>query len=358
MKKSIVLLLVLAMVLSLCACAKEDTTTSTTKPTASSAESTSPSTPAEPSTPSEPDVLEGNFFVISQIDTRNVGNENITTQKVIYDADYNIIGLQVYDNDWLSHSNTYDKSLDKPLLEQEYDSDGNVHYCKETAYNEDGTILAEYGYLDGEKIYECVYTYNEHGDMLTRKYQDFVDAEENWTQTYEHTYEGDKLTQTKIDYNNHLQLLYQYDSDGNIITEERYCDGLSTKNTYENGKLVLSITSVHTELGDIVEQVRDEYTYDADGDILNVIRKRGDEVTSRKEYVYNDAGLLTEITDCDADSKKVVTYGEDGSPITLKIYDGETLTREITFTSQKVTISEEQMEQLTSLYAEFIKTGV
>ena len=154
-----------------------------------------------------------------------------------------------------------------------------------------------------------------------------------------------------------MQLLYQYDSDGNIITEEHYCDGLSTKNTYENGKLVLSITSVHTELGDIVEQVRDEYTYDADGDILNVIRKRGDEVTSRKEYVYNDAGLLTEITDSDY-SKKVVTYGEDGSPITLKIYDGETLTREITFTSQKVTISEEQMEQLTSLYAEFIKTGV
>lgn len=106
-----------------------------------------------------------------------------------------------------------------------------------------------------------------------------------------------------------------------------------------------------------MEQVRDEYTYDADGDILNVIRKRGDEVTSRKEYVYNDAGLLTEITDSDY-SKKVVTYGEDGSPITLKIYDGETLTREITFTSQKVTISEEQMEQLTSLYAELIKTGV
>ena len=340
MKKCILLLLALVMALSLCACTEDDK--STTKPASSS----------DASTPSQPE--EGKSFVVTEIKNRIIDDEEAyVTLKLTYDEDYNVTGLQVYENDLLTTSTTCDKTMDKPLLVQYYDENGNVSSRMEWTYDENGKVLTERSYFGGEERTEAIYTYDDHGNLLTRYYDN---GEEDWTETYENTYEGGKLTQTRIYSHGALLQMYRYDSEGNTILNTYYYEDGSTNSTkyvYENGKLVLTM-----DLHDDEERSREEYTYNADGNIQSRVIKNGNHEIYREEFFYNNAGMPTEIKYNNDDgyyAKTVLTYGEDGSPKTLLAYDKDELELESTFTSQKATLSEEQAKDYVFLYAELLE---
>lgn len=345
MKKCILLLLALVMALSLCACAEDST--STTKP------STNPTTSGtNPSTPSQPE--EGGFFVVTEIKNRIIDDEDsFVTLKLTYDDAYNVTGITVYENNQLITITTYDKTMDKPLLEQYHDETGKVYGYTEWVYGEDGNVLTERTYTHGEQLMEAIYTYDDHGNLKTRY---FDNGEEDWTETYENLYQDGKLTQTNLYIRNMLQTSWRYDSEGNLIFDTYYYEDGSTSSTkyaYENGKLVLTV-----DLHDDEETSREEYTYNADGNILSRVIKVGDHEGYREAYGYNSAGMLTEIKYTNDDgyySSTVLTYGEDGSPKTLLAYDKDELELETTFTSQKANISEEQAKEYVFLYAELIE---
>lgn len=345
MKKCILLLLALVMALSLCACGEDST--STTKP------STNPTTSGtNPSTPSQPE--ERKSFVVTQIKNRIIDDEDsFVTLKLTYDDAYNVTGIAVYENDQLMEITTCDKTIDKPLLVQYYDEDGNVYGRMEWVYDENGNVLTERMYMGDEQRTEVSYTYDDHGNLAT-KY--FDNGESDGTEIYENTYKDGKLTQTSVYFRNMLLQTWRYDSEGNLILDTFYYDDGSTNATkyaYENGKLVLTV-----DLHDDEETSREEYTYNADGNILSRVIKVGDHESYREAYSYNNAGLLTEIKYTSDDgyyAKTVLTYGEDGSPKTLLAYDKDELELESTFTSQKATLSEEQTREYIFMYAELIE---
>ncbi len=343
MKKCILLLLALAMALSLCACAEDEPTNSTTKPTR----------PSDASAPSEPKDEES-FFVVTQIVNRIIDDEDsFVTLKLTYDDAYNVTGIAVYENDQLITITTYDKTMDKPLLVQYYDEDGNVYGRMEWTYDENGNVLTERMYMGDEQRTEVSYTYDDHGNLAS-KY--FDNGESDGTEIYENTYKDGKLTQTSVYFRNMLLQTWRYDSEGNLILDTYYYEDGSTNATkyaYENGKLVLTV-----DYHDDEETSREEYTYNADGNILSRVIKVGDHESYREAYSYNSAGMLTEIKYTNDDgyySSTVLTYGEDGSPKTLLAYDKDELELESTFTSQKATISEEQAKEYVFLYAELIE---
>lgn len=349
MKKYIALLLALVMALSLCACTEDEPTASTTKPAASG---TNPSGPADPSTPSQPE--EGSFCVVNQIKCRLIDDEDsFVTLNLTYDADYNVTGLQIYENNQLTSTTTCDKTLDKPLLVQYHDETGKVYGYMEWVYDEDGKVLTEHTYMNGEQLMEAIYTYDDHGNLKT-KY--FDNGEEDWTEIYENLYQDGKLTQTNLYIRNMLQTSWRYDSEGNLILDTYYHEDGSTSSTkyvYENGKLALTVNLDGDE-----ETSREECAYNADGNILSRVIKVGDHETYREAFFYNSAGMPTEIRYTHDDgyyAKTVMTYGEDGSPKTLQAYDKDELELECTFTIQKATISQEQARDYVILYAELIE---
>jgi hypothetical protein len=350
MKKYIALLLALVMALSLCACAETENPAPTDNSTAATTSGTVPSDPTNPSEPTD----EGNFFVVSQIKNHIIDDENcFVTIDLTYDEDYNVIGFKVYENDVLSAAYTFDKSIDKPLLLQNYDEDGAVESRDEYTYDKNGNLLTERSYFGDEMMTEAIYTYDDHGNVLTKYYDNGEDA---WTETYENTYENGVLTEVKNYSHNVLQERFLYDSDGNEILHAYYYDGEEGsryESTYENGKLVLL-----AEHSDGEETSREEYTYNDNGDLLTRIVKTEGVEDYCQENIYNDAGQLIEIKYLNDDgysANTIYTYAADGSLESVKAYDEGELELETTFTTEKATVSEEQAKILTALYTQLIE---
>lgn len=265
-----------------------------------------------------------------------------------YDQNYNLIGNKTYQDGKLVNEITYDKDPYRPLVDQDYDEDGNKSERREytydkdgnqlsyTKYNEDGEVdwkyvytydedgnmLTEQSYTDDEMDYEITYTYDEHGNLLTERNEN---GEEDWENTYENTYENGKLTEVKAYCDGTLSGVTQYDSDGNEILSIRYFDEEEESRaeyTYENGKLVTSVDYWYGE-----ESSRCEYTYDEDGKLI-------------QEYAcYNGS----------YEHKLTLTYNDNGNLVSMSRYSDGELVSEITLTYESVTVSKDIAKKIEKL---------
>lgn len=280
---------------------------------------------------------------------KNSDGDNDTMKAVLeYDEDYNIIGAKIYQNDTLLMEATYDKDMNKPLVQQEYDEDGDKSGRWEYTYDADGNVLTEKHYsgdeLQGEYRYTynadgkveteisilgdgdeswTKYTYDEHGNVLTEK--SGSGEEEYSSSTYENTYDGSKLTEVKVYSNGELSEHTKYDADGNEIWYASYYNGTETNRaeyTYENSKLVKLVRYSAGE--EIYKQLN---TYNADGKL------------TERSITYSDGEIF----------RQVYTYNETGDVTGMKAYDGDELSGEYTLTYESVTVSKETAKKIAAV---------
>ena len=349
MKKLIAIALCLIMICSLCACNKKDDAAQ---------------------------IQDGETVTAYKL-TEVVGTEkdfdgSTHTWKAVleYDKDHYVIGGKTYIDDKLTYEFTYDKSPDKPLLELEYDEDGNVtdrteytydekgnctqyistyEYDGETivtkrvtTYDENNRILTEISHRNDEFNYKRVYTYTATGKIATETQE--WEGERGWRETYtydeydnvlkitrgsvtaedgdlrettyENTYENGKLVEVKCYEDGALFRIEKYDADGNEIFASSYNDGAEMyriESTYENGNLVKEV-----EYYDGKQESVEEFTYNADGKLLE--RKYSDGQNERKRTCSYDAnGILT--------GYKLTENGEVNTEYTLK-YETVTVSKE------------------------------
>ena len=215
-----------------------------------------------------------------------------------YDEQDNVIRTAEYDADG--------KLVSETVNEYEYDTNGNILKCKETA---DGRLNSETDYTvsGGESIPAKFTQYNEDGSKFVNEYDS---------------------------YGNVIKLI-DYDADGNVNMQSNseYAESSdgewyekSATETYSNG------TKIEAEY-DEHHNTTAKVTYDADGNVTS---------TEKWEYTYDDNGFITtekEYVDGVLNTEivykivaeddgtvsypeTVTSYNEDGSK-TVCVYDEE-----------------------------------
>ena len=362
MKKWIALMLATVMALSLCACGKDDSSKKSEDPKDSKVTA----------------------MLFTQVEMTETYDGQTTTMRAVveYDDDYNVIGTKTYTDDKLSYEVTYDKDINKPLLEKSYYEDGERSHVAEYTYDENGNCL-EYTstFDDGEEVTvdKCVSTYDAEGNVLTEKYYD--NGELSYEYRYSYTASGKPAEEVSIWDGEESWIRYTYDDQDNILTEEQGAGeetytAKSYKNTYENGKLTQVDIYVGDELDERIvydadgnetlsagymdgeETYRSESTYENGRLVREASYNQGEE-TSVRTYTYNADGKVTEYTYTYAGGdtqRRVYIYGDKGMLTGLKAYDGQELVSEYTLTYETVTVSEEvakKIKETTDLLAEF-----
>lgn len=357
MKKWIALLLALVMVLGLCACAnsgdKKENGSDDGKVTA----------------------VKLTQIIMTEKDSD--GKDRTMKATVEYDENHNVIATKSYIDDKLNYAVTYDKDMNKSLLELTYNEDGEVIdrtestydekgncvervstykyddetivYKRVSTYDENGNVLTEKTYENGELSYEQRYTYTADGKLAREAYINKEGQEESFTEktyddqgnvltvkvdgmlsgsyeTYENTYEDGKLVEVKVydewEQEGQLTGLVRYDAQGNITLRVGYENGEEwsrTEYTYENGKLVKEVDYDDGEVNCVTD-----YTYNADGKVTEYSRTYTDGETRRSTYSYSEEGNLTG----------------------LKRYEDGQLKGEYTLTYETVTVSKDVAQKL------------
>lgn len=354
MKKWIAMMLALVMILSLGACKKKDEA-------------------AE-------DKVTAKLLTEMLMTRKDEEGKTVTMKGVLeYDDDYNIIGTKSYEDGELQYEATYDKDMDKPLLEVQYDEDGKETDRTEYTYDANGNRLErKSSYTDDEgnaATYKEVCTYDAKGNVLTEKEYHNGNLEYEYTYTYTATDKVSTETYSRDEYESIDT--YTYDEHDNVLScksTSKYGDGeaytreTTYENTYENGKLV--------EAKCYEEGVLEQYTkYDADGnEILNVyydedgeysryeqsyengkivkrVSKWGDNTTTYN-YSYNANGKITEYSSVDSDGSKdrmVYNYDDSGLLTGVKMYDDGEVRMEYTLTYKDVTVSKDVAEKIEAI---------
>ena len=304
MKKLIAMLLALVMVLSLCACnKKDDGAAEEEKETA---------------------------YLLTEVvmtSTDDDGKAHTMKANLEYDDDYNVIGLKSYEDGELVYERTFNKDIEKPLLDLGYDEDGEVNDRTEYTYDDKGNLLeckGSYTYGGVTTTFREVCTYDGNGNKLTEK--SYRNGELDYEYTYTYTATGNVATEIYISssgYKSHYT--YSYDEHDNVVSvkEEYKHDGevssyeLTYENTYENGKIVKHVSNLGT----------DTYTYNSAGKIT--------------EYSYTSSEGNTKRMTC--------TYDDNGMPIGVKHYEGGEVRMEYTLTYKEVEVSKETAEKIEAI---------
>lgn len=381
MKKWTALLLACVMVLSLCACGKDDTKDPTDAPTATGGENNGDKdNSSETDDKTENEKVNASVFTEVLMTEKNFDGGTSTMKGLVeYDADYNIIGTKTYVDGKLCYEVTYHKDMNKPLVELTYSETGEIIDRTENTYDEkgnrvervnaysyddetvtikqvstfddNGNELTKKVYEDGELSYECRYTYTDDGKLEREAYINKDGDEESYTEntydqqgnllsvkvdgmlsgsyeTYENIYQDGKLAEVKVydqwELDGALVSHRKYDSGGNEVLVVMY-DGETgeewsrDESTYENGKLVKKVTYYEGK-----EEAVTLYTYNSDGKLT--------------ERSYTPAGENTQ--------RRVYTYGNDGELTGVKAYDGDELISEYTMTFETVTVSKEVAQKI------------
>ena len=350
MKKWIALLLACAMALSLCACGKDDTKDPTDAPTATDGENNNNGNNNNGNNNNDNNETTG-FDLLKNVTVRYGDGEDSESieMKIQYDEDFNIVGCKAYKDGKLYSEITCDKVTSKTLTQVDYDEDGGIAHCYAYTYDENGNELTtvctdgdgnvQYsstntytsaGLLetsttnwgDGSSWY--TYTYDDQGNKLSER---SGSGEEIWADvTYNNIYEAGKLVEVQANQDGRLRWSERYDADGNLIAEYSFDDDGEafsyTVYTYENGKLKLRV--IYNEED---ESFREEYTYNADGQLTEVRSFDEGELHGSEAYTY-----------------------ENGSLVNVKLYDHEELEGEYTLSYEKADVSDAQAEKLTALY--------
>jgi antitoxin component YwqK of YwqJK toxin-antitoxin module len=335
MKKWIALSLALILVLSLCACSESG------KKDESDKKGDSGEDRGVVTTGKLTEVVE-----VWMPGTEYTFNHKATIE---YDDDNNVIGTKIYYGGRLDFEATYDKDIDKPLLELVYDKDGKVNDRTEYTYDTNGNCLERNTTStnsDGEtKTYKYVYTYDGYGNLLTQK--QYVNGELSLEDCYTYDSHGNRLSWYCSGYDGPFQVIYQNTYDKGKLTEVKaYRDGkLNSYSEYDaDGNEILSI-SYHTDNGE--EAFRCEYTYENGKLMAKVFYHEGEPY--REEYTYNAAGKLTEYKS--SNRGYGIAYDVSGNPTDIKYYENDELRSEYTLTYENVTVSKEMAEKLETVVA-------
>lgn len=320
------------------------------------------------------------LFAQVEMTEENYDGETSTMKGLVeYDADYNIIGTKTYVDGTLYYEVTYDKDMNKPLLELTYSETGEIIDRTENTYDEkgnrvervnaysyddetvtikevstfddNGNELTQKVYEDGELSYECRYTYTADGKLEREAFINKDGDEESYTEktydqqgnvlsvkvdgmlsgsyeTYENIYEDGKLVEVKVydqwEQDGALVSHRKYDREGNEVLVVMY-DGETgeewsrDESTYENGKLVKKVTYYEGK-----EEAIALYTYNSDGKLT--------------ERSYTPTG--------ESSQRRVYTYNENGDLVGLKAYEGDETISEYTMIYKSVSVSEEVAERI------------
>lgn len=374
MKKWIALFLAVILTLSLCACGGNETSPDSTAPGDSTPNSTAPDTGKPDDEQKDENVTASLLTEITVAEKNADGGTDTIKVTLEYDENYNIIGAKNYFNGKLTTSAVYNKDVNQPLLEQEYDdngektfrqentydakgnrltnyaydAEGNVRWGYEYTYNADGNVLTEKCFEGGALVSDFRYTYDadgrleylvaiwedgsqdwsrftydEHGNKLTES----TGCDDNWLyeNTYENTYENGKLMEVKSYQDGDLSNHTRYDADGHVVLSVSYYAGSEIsreENVYENGRLVRSTAHSGTE-----ETYHLVDTYDAAGRLIERRIKYFATEEETRTYLYNDAGIL----------------------IGINSREGDTQLSEHTMTYESVTVSGEQAEKIENI---------
>ena len=364
MKKLIAMLLALVMVLGLCACSDSGKTEEKDDEKEGGGGKGGTTTV-------------GKLTEVVMTETSSNGSTNTMKAVLEYDDNQKLIATKTYLNGKLEFDATYDKDIEKPLLEVMYDDDGKEHARYEYSYTYDanGNCLEQTerytgsnGNSDFDKI---VKTYDANGNVLTSK--EYDDGELFWEYSYTYTATGKLATSTEIRYEENEErstTTYSYDKYDNLVVETTVGPygtyAYTYENTYANDKLVevkrydndgaLSSHKQYDAEGNCTlnvsysaydgqETCRTESTYE-NGKLVKEVEYSDGEKYSEIIFTYNADGKLAEYIDKVSDRRRVYTYNQSGDVTGVKTYYDNELRTEYTLTYENVTVSKETAELL------------
>lgn len=308
------------------------------------------------------------------------GKDRTMKSTVEYDEDHYIIATKSYLDDKLGYAVTYDKDLNKPLVELTYDDNGEIIDRTENTYDKKGNCVEKTSVytVDGKDItLKRISTYDANGNVLTEA--SYEDGKLSYEQRYTYTADG-KLARESYINSDGLEEAYTentYDDQGNLLSVK--VDGMLSgsyvtyENTYENGKLVeVKVYDQWEQDGELTNLVRydaqgnitlrvgyenskewsrTEYTYENDK-LIKVVDFDNGEERYVELYTYNAAGKLTERSRTvpgGESQRSAYSYDEDGNITSFKQYEDGELSGEYILTYETVIVPEAVAEQLRAL---------
>lgn len=209
----------------------------------------------------------------------------MTFEEYTYDADGNISTYLTGDDQYqVFYKYTYD--AEGKMLVEDLDNGRKVYNYE---YNDAGQLVHEYEAPLTELSYQCFYTYDAKGNLLSERYGDDYYGYNTIAYTYDE--HDNLLTQT---YNDVLDVsyTYEYDAAGNIIYEKETYDWDYWEYKYDSkGNLLESFEYIHDG-----GTTREIYEYNADG---NVVKNRLESITY---YGYVEEGIVMMALYMDMDS--------------------------------------------------------
>lgn len=215
-----------------------------------------------------------------------------------------------YNYSWTydKYGNILTKSRDHTLVEDHrytYDEDGNVLIAAADYDNDDdfdnnynGTHFAD-GVIDNI----VTYTYDKHGNELTRSYDHNADGVEDQLYTYSYNKYGDKL----LEIGPFTKSTWTYDEDRNMLTY--YHNGYLDTWTYDKHGNVLSLIENNRESD--VSTSTYNYTYDTNGNMLT----RSNDIKVLDTWTYDINGNMLTSNHLDINIH-TYTYDENGNILT------------------------------------------
>lgn len=209
----------------------------------------------------------------------------MTFEEYTYDADGNISTYLTGDDQYqVFYKYTYD--AEGKMLVEDLDNGRKVYNYE---YNDAGQLVHEYEAPLTELSYQCFYTYDAKGNLLSERYGDDYYGYNTIAYTYD---EHDNLLTVAYDDELAASYTYEYDAAGNIIYEKETYDWDYWEYKYDSkGNLLESFEYIHDG-----GTTREIYEYNADG---NVVKNRLESITY---YGYVEEGIVMMALYMDMDS--------------------------------------------------------
>lgn len=216
-------------------------------------------------------------------------------------------------------------------LEFEYSKDGKNYVASDSAELDGGKIEAEFTYnkdyniisvtsvqeIDGEKTESKIeYEYKNGKEISQISYHDG----EKYSEEYKEYYSNGKL-KTETVKNGHDDHIYEYDKDGNKISETRYNDNgveYKTEYTYEKGRLIGEVYKIDGEKNSETKLNK------KDDDVYKFECYNSSDELNGYQYMYYEGKNLVKIESYDEDENIIYVtkyeYDNHSNKTSVKTY--------------------------------------